>query len=236
MADNVYQRGRVGTLCYYAGICPTLNLGTRSSGTADGTYLGGTGTTVAGGNAWDTTHEFINNIVKNKVLARVRQNIAGMIFPITIANTLSLPLQNRSVPFDCPDRIVGATLRAMPEFHGHPRYDNVRVLATLHTGRRKVVFGKCCCFIVDCRGNYFVAVQWYVQVGRSAIDPASKMAKVALEPERMLGSYDVVEASTILNGALLVEDNGTPKRRSDRSTFWVRQSPREAAAHVASTR
>ena len=75
-----------------------------------------------------------------------------------------------------------------------------------------------------------------MQVGRSAIDPVSKMAKVALEPERMLGSYDVVGVNTILNGALLVEDTGTPKRRSDPSTFWVRQSPREAAALVSNTR
>ena len=43
----------------------------------------------------------------------------------------------------------------------------------------------------------------------------------------LASSYDIMPVGAILNGALLVQDQGIKQRAREAPQYWVRQSPRE---------
>ena len=79
-------------------------------------------------------------------------------------------------------------------------------------------------FLRDGKGDHFFALQWYSEVGKTPIHPIALLPQLVLAPTNNIDSYDVMPISSIVNGALLLENGGF---------HWAIQSPRELQRYIA---
>ena len=89
--------------------------------------------------------------------------------------------------------------------------------------REKIYFGRCVAFFEDADHNIFVALRWYTEIPGYVMDPVVQLAPLKLAPETLTGSYSIMPAHAILNGALIV-----PRKNK----FWAMQSPREEEQYL----
>ena len=237
LAAIVHRHQVVADLCYHAGIASSLRQGTNTVDETSDEVLQRTTTVTLTGRRHiispngDTRFEYESVAVQRVFRGKLRENYHHMVMPVVVSNTLRIPLQNRSVERGNVNRVEVITLRARPLFFGKKRYDNLKLLvkiAPLPCGRdTEIAFGRCVAFYRDCRGEHYVGVHWYEQIGNKMIDEKARLAKVRPMKPGLYSSYDVMPVGAILNGALLVQDRGIKQRLQDPPQYWVRQSPRE---------
>jgi hypothetical protein len=85
---------------------------------------------------------------------------------------------------------------------------------------------RCLAFLEDAAHKIFVAVRWYQKRTRTPPNTLLLLTGLELAPKMLTTSYSVLPIACIVNGALLVECEGT---------YWAVLSPREETAYVRST-
>ena len=146
--------------------------------------------------------------------------------PIQTFTQMKLTLEDTQQPKHSAKRLAKLILRAMPNFHGKPAFDNVKVVVEEEQGRIRRYFGKCLAFFKDSTDEMFAGIRWYEQADldtNDLIDPVVKLAKLKLAPVANTRSYSIMPASSIVNGTLIVRMN---------EHYWAMQSPREQAEYL----
>jgi hypothetical protein len=243
LAAIVHRHQMVYDLCYHAHLLSSLRQGKNNVDQSGEDLLKRNSTVVLRGfkstyrENYRCSFDYESRTVARIMLAKLRANTNDMMDPVTLAQTMRIPLQNRSVARGAPTRIEVLTLRARPVFFGKQRYDNVKMLCEmdpLPCGRRsEIAYARCVCFYRDCAGHHFVGVHWYEKAGRNFVDPKARLAKVKPMKANSYASYDIMPVGAILNGALLVRDRGLEQPgRNVVPQYWIRQSPRELHQHL----
>ena len=146
--------------------------------------------------------------------------------PIQTFTQMKVYLQDQQQPIHSAKRVAKFILRTMPNFHGKPAFDNVKVVVEEEHGRIRRYFGKCLAFFKDSNDDMFVGVRWYEPADKDTnvlIDPVVKLAKLKLAPVANTRSYGIMPASSIVNGTLILRMN---------EHYWALQSPREQAEYL----
>lgn len=152
--------------------------------------------------------------------------------PITAAQQMKLTLPDLQQLPSSATRFVKMTLRAMPYFMGTPARDYVTVTVAGDVQDR-THYARCVSFFEDAEGYHFVALRWLAEVPGVVVDPVSRLVPLSVTPEATTGSYSVMPADCIVNGALVV--SGSPELDARTGTrMWALQSPREQGAYIGS--
>ena len=174
------------------------------------------------GRTWSEAHEAlpesVHRTAADKVSSAVRDGTIIWNEPIEYARAMKITLENRNAR-PVPNRrgpLEQVTFRASDSYHGLPRFDNVKVAVSDAENDVRLYFGRCLLFCKDTMDNYFCLLQWYEELDTR--DPVVLLPKLKLSPTDSLQSYDVQPVESIVNGALIVEND---------ETFWALQSPRE---------
>ena len=237
LAAIVHRHSVVADLCYHAKLECNLRQGKDFADTSaanlddsfDSVSLRGKLFPVFRNHTSKFPYE--NGRVAGIFMHKLRANEARLLFPVTLSDTMRMPLQNRCVEKGKKARVEVLTLRARMNFFGKRRFDNVKLLVEMEPlpdGRRHdICYGRCVAFFSDCSSRHYVGVHWYVKVGTQHLDLKSRLQKVTAMTPNEYASYDILPVEAILNGALLVQDRGMKRRPQDAPQYWVRQSPRE---------
>jgi hypothetical protein len=112
MAEIVTRHGHVADLCHHAKICSNLRQATNTvDETADELEFKCTNVKLSGPRARKalacgrTLFAFENRGVQRLMERKIRDNGSGMVFPITVGDTMRIPMQNRSVPMGANTRV-----------------------------------------------------------------------------------------------------------------------------------
>ena len=146
--------------------------------------------------------------------------------PIQTFTQMKLTLEDQQQHIHSPKRVAKVILRAMPNFHGKPAFDNVKVVVEEEHGRIRRYFGKCLAFFKDSNDEMFAGIRWYEPADHDTnvlIDPVVKLAKLKLAPVANTRSYSIMPTSSIVNGTLILRMN---------DHYWAMQSPREQAEYL----
>ena len=84
----------------------------------------------------------------------------------------------------------------------------VKVEVAQDNGTSRYHFAQCEAFFQDNKGSAYVGLRWYDQPGPEIIDGTVLLPRLKLRPHDQPGSYSVLPASCIHNGALLMASGG----------------------------
>ena len=90
---------------------------------------------------------------------------------------------------------------------GHPALDYVKVAVDM-SGTDRLYFARCVCFCKDANDVHCIALRWLSEIPGVVLDPASQMAPFTMAPLWETKSFDILPASVILNGALVLPAAG----------------------------
>ena len=140
--------------------------------------------------------------------------------PVLFSPSMKLTLVDRQRSTTDPKRLVLITLRSMAKFRGKTTRDNVKVEVEDGEGNARFYFAQCEAFFQDANGHVFVGLRWYDHANPNgdAVDAKVLLPRLKLRPLEKTGSYSVLPASCIHNGALIIPGD---------NHHWAVMSPRE---------
>ena len=106
---------------------------------------------------------------------------------------------------------------------GQPALDYVKVAVDM-SGTVRLYIARCVCFFKDANDVHYVALRWLSEIPGVVLDPASQMAPFTMAPLWETKSFDILPASVILNGALVLPAAGK---------LWAIMSPREEQHYLS---
>ena len=114
----------------------------------------------------------------------------------------------------------------MAKFRGKATRDNVKVEVEDGEGNARFYFAQCEAFFKDANGHVFVGLRWYDHANPNGYvaDDTVLLPRLKLRPLEKTGSYSVLPASCIHNGALII---------AGENHHWAVMSPREQKEYEA---
>ena len=149
-----------------------------------------------------------------------RRGVLAWREPVLFSPSMKLTLIDRQRSATDPKRLVLITLRSMAKFRGKTTRDNVKVEVEDGEGNARFYFAQCEAFFQDADGHVFVGLRWYDHANQNgdAVDATVQLPRLKLRPREKTGSYSVLPASCIHNGALIIAGD---------NHHWAVMSPRE---------
>ena len=209
-ADYVHKRTVVHHLCQHGGVQPPAKSGVTPRARSQNEL--GHKPMALGLCHLDCPHA-------HRIMQAKAQLLPGQ---VVVSDSMHVQLANRQLSRNHPNRVQQVMLQAG---------DHVRVWYA-GGGGAAVGFGKCLAFLRDASQSHHVYLQWCFNANRVQIDRVAKLHKVRMGVPDRPGTFEIVPAMSVLNGALVVPLPCSQPQPDRQKLHFVLQSHREATSLV----